>query len=43
MGLLIFLAIYTFLLLAFMPAVKIAKAQAWCQLQVKKMKDKLDS
>lgn len=43
MGELIFLAIYTFLLLAFMPAKHIAKAQAWCQLQVKKLKAKLDN
>lgn len=43
MGLLILLAIYTFLILAFMPAKKIANAQAWCQKQVKKMKDKLDN
>lgn len=42
MGLLIFLAIYTFLMLAFMPAAKIAKAQAWCQKQIKNLQAKLD-
>lgn len=43
MGLLIFLAIYTFLLLAFVPAKKILKAQTWAQGVVKKIKNKLDN